>query len=134
MVWLNLRETAEVLAYLSAAYPKYELFEETVAVWADQLERTDFGVAKAAAKKLVATDQFFPSVARFREVLAVELRGLGPQSCGLCDNGFVLVEGGAELCRVCRPHQPPVASPAALPPGARDWREGLLQARKGLGV
>jgi hypothetical protein len=131
---MNLRETAEVLAYFSAAYPKYELFEETVAVWADQFDQTDFAVAKAAAKKLVATDQFFPSVARFREVLGVELRGLPAESCDLCDNGFVLVEGGARLCRVCRPHQPPVPAPPALQPGLKDWRSGLLQARKGLQV
>jgi hypothetical protein len=132
---VNLRETAEVLGYLSAAFPKYEMFEETVNVWSDQFSDTNFEAAQRAAKNVVASDQWFPSVARFREVLAVEVRFKTPDGCGGCENGiFLLPDGSAEFCKVCRPaqHVHSGGRRRELPVSASDWAEGLKAARERL--
>lgn len=102
---MNVRETAEVLGYLASAWPRYELTEETVKVWVDQFSHVDFEVAQRAAKALVASDEWFPSVARFRELVSVELRKTPPkQGCEKCDRGFtVLDDGSVTFCRFCRP-------------------------------
>lgn len=131
---MNVRETAEILGYLAAAWPKYELTEETVQVWVDQFASADFEKAQKAAKEVVANDEWFPSVARFRERLALQLR-LDPTElgCNVCENGFVVLDNGdVTFCSNCRSSAPVLG--AAPQFGGRDnWQEGLGQARKQLG-
>ena len=132
---MDARETAEVLGYLSAAYPRNELHEETVLVWIDQFDKTDFGLAVKTAKRIVATDEWFPTIARFREVLGHELRqAVGTASCDSCDNGFLLNgDGTVSFCPRCRPEAPTRhlrASAAGLK--SPDWRDWVDRTRKEL--
>ena len=132
---MNLRETAEVLGYLAAAFPKHEMFEETVTVWSDQFLNTDFEAAQRAAKNVVSSDQWFPSVARFREVLAAEVRFRVEDGCENCDQGISLLpDGSASFCRSCRPVPPKrdVGRGRELPIPASDWKQGLKEARERL--
>jgi len=132
---VNLRETAEILGYLSAAFPKNEMFEETVTVWSDQLVNVDFEVAQKTAKNVVAADQWFPTVARFLEVLAVETRFTHSVGCDKCDLGFsVLEDGSVQFCNFCRPARPVKVSSRRkeLAYNASDWKAGLQAVREKL--
>lgn len=134
---MNVRETAEILGYLAAAWPKYELAEETVAVWVDQFANVDFEVAQSAAKAVVASDEWFPSVARFRELVGVQMRQRPKAAgCGACDRGFVL--GKAEsvgVCPVCHPHRlAPAGSRPMRELGSGEWESGIQSARERLSL
>jgi|688.fasta_scaffold01756_40 hypothetical protein len=133
---MNSREVGEILGYLSAAWPKYELFPETVKVWIDQFSETDFEVAQKAARKVVAEDNWFPSVSRFIGICKTESRmSERPLGCDHCDNGFVISESGvASFCGFCRQaprsiHRPRVRE-LHSPQG--NWEECLEQTRKKL--
>jgi|688.fasta_scaffold26457_9 hypothetical protein len=132
---MDARETAEVLAYLSAAYPRTDLHEETVLVWIDQFGNADYELAVRVAKRIVASDEWFPTVARFREVLGIELRRSSvSRECGDCENGFiVMANGDVTFCRVCRPDAPQEAlGPSAAAMRSADWRRWVDQSRKEL--
>lgn len=132
---MNIRETAEILGYLAAAWPKYELAEETVRVWVDQFEDVSFEHAQRAAKQIVAKDEWFPSVARFRAALGVELR-LQPAElgCDRCERGFVLLENGeVTFCSDCRPSAYVPALSSGEP--ERDgWEQGIGLVRQNLAL
>ena len=61
-------DVVNVLRYMSAAWPRYELSEQTVAVYVMHMLRTGLGaeVLLLAAMNLIDTTEFFPSVAEFR--------------------------------------------------------------------
>lgn len=63
---MNRRDVAAVLGILTAAWPNQTLPEQTVAVWMDMLADLDPADAQQAARTLVKTEQWFPSIARFR--------------------------------------------------------------------
>lgn len=67
-------EAAQVLDLLTAAYPSQELADGTVALWLKALTQVDAADAKATASRIVASSEFFPSMAKFREQLAAERR------------------------------------------------------------
>lgn len=128
------REVAEILGYLAAAFPKHEMPEETVRVWCDQFASLDYGVAQRAAKRVVADDEWFPTIARFREVVATELKFRGDNTfCGDCDRGFIIKgRNEAAYCPTCRPQ-------AVFAPGERlelgrgdGWENGVEAARGAL--
>jgi hypothetical protein len=132
---MNLRETAEILGYLSAAYPKHEMFEETVTVWSDQFVHTDFEAAQRAAKRVVAADQWFPTVARFIEILAAETRFKEFDDCADCERGFVYLDNGSVArCVSCRPplENKKQGRRKELAYSPSDWKEGLREARERL--
>jgi len=132
---VNLRETAEILGYLSAAFPKHEMFEETVTVWSDQFADTDFEAAQRAAKTVVGSEQWFPTVAKFREILSSEVRFSSILGCEDCDRGFSLLpDGSVGFCNSCRPSKPTkvIGKRRELAYNASDWKEGLRVVRERL--
>lgn len=132
---MDARETAQVLGYLSAAYPRNELHEETVLVWIDQFENADPAMALRAAKRIVASDEWFPSISRFREVLGLEIRqSQVSEHCSDCDNGFVLdSRGDARFCRRCRSDAArDLVGPTARSLRGADWGEWVAKTRKEL--
>ena len=60
-------EVAALLAVCAAAYPHVNVTRETAAVYAEMLADLDYADALAAVKRLIATSQFFPTVAAIRE-------------------------------------------------------------------
>lgn len=65
---MNQPEAARVIAFLAAAWPNQDLPEATIALWADTLDDIPVEYAVAVAKQIVKTDEWFPSIARFRQV------------------------------------------------------------------
>lgn len=65
---MNHDETTRVVAFLAAAFPNQALPEATVTLWADTLDDIPVEHAVAVAKQIVKTDEWFPSIARFRQV------------------------------------------------------------------
>lgn len=63
-------DVVKVLRYMSAAWPRYEMSEQTVAVYVIHLLRTGLAanVLLLAAMSLIDTSEFFPSVAEWRAV------------------------------------------------------------------
>lgn len=68
-------DVVKVLRYMSAAWPRYEMSEQTVAVYVMHMLRTGLAadVLLLAAMSLVDTLNFFPSVAEWQEeALSIE--------------------------------------------------------------
>lgn len=65
---MTLGEAAAVLRYLTSSYPTQALSPESATVWRDQVLVVDVDDAQEAARAAVAGDQWFPTVARFREL------------------------------------------------------------------
>jgi hypothetical protein len=63
-------EVSEILAYASSGYPHINLSKETVSVYVDLLGDLDYGTAKRAVRRLVATSDYFPSPASIRREVA----------------------------------------------------------------
>jgi hypothetical protein len=130
---MEAREAAEILGYLSSAFPKNDLIEQTASVWIDQLCEVDFVVAKTAAKKLVAQQEWFPTVAQFLNFCRVETRWNGPAiGCENCDKGLVVGEDGtASFCKSCRPSAwlPPREPIRELNASQQNWRGYIEKAR-----
>lgn len=101
---MNSHQVGEILAYFSAAWPKYDVYEETVNIWIDQLQRTDFETAQLAARQVVEKEDWFPSVSRFKR----------------------------EIREVARRRQLADWNVKALEAPVGDWQEGLAMARDSL--
>lgn len=65
-------EVLAVLRVLSAAWPAHPLTDDTIELWVRTLATDDAAAAMAAAERLVATEQWFPSLARLREAMRGE--------------------------------------------------------------
>lgn len=66
-------EALKLLATLKAAYPRQELGEETLEVYARDLADLDHEVAVAAVERMRKSSRFFPTIAELRES-AAEIR------------------------------------------------------------
>ena len=134
---MDSRQAGEILAYLSAAWPRYELHEETIRVWVDQLRSVDFGAAQQAARRIVAEDDWFPAVSRLKSLCRPSSSvGLAFSGCDACDRGFrENGDGEVVVCRNCRQNVYPQSEYRnnQLPAVAFDWREGMSETRKKLG-
>ena len=73
-------EVSEILAYASSGYPHINLSKETVSVYVDLLGDLDYGTAKRAVRRLVATSDYFPSPASIRREVASLSGMLAPTS------------------------------------------------------
>lgn len=62
-------QTVGVLAYLAAAFPNVTLDERTPDVWIDAVTDLDPVLGVEAAKSIAVSDAWFPTIARFREVV-----------------------------------------------------------------
>lgn len=71
-------QVSEILAYASAAHPYVTLSKETVAVYVDQLSDLDHDAATRAVRRLVATQDRFPSPAGIRREVARLNSALAP--------------------------------------------------------
>lgn len=96
-----------MLAVLCAAWPKYELPDETAALWASQLTRVLVVDALEAAAQIARTDEWFPSLARFVETVQICARRRAADAAHAgrqlqSDNSPVVnnVEGAAWVRRV----------------------------------
>lgn len=63
----NLEEVAKCMSVMSLAYPRYEMQEATVKVYAGLLQDIPFDALEAGAKQIMAESTFFPSVAEWRQ-------------------------------------------------------------------
>lgn len=70
-------DVVKVLRYMSAAWPRHEMSEQTVAVYVMHMLRTGLAadVLLLAAMNLVDTLNFFPSVAEWKEEALTIERG-----------------------------------------------------------
>lgn len=62
-------EAATILGYFAAAYPNATVTEETAYVWGDMLREIDPLDGLEAARRLMKSSKFFPSVAEFLEAV-----------------------------------------------------------------
>jgi hypothetical protein len=123
-------DAVRVLDLLLAAYPNVELEEPTMALWVGALSHLDADDANAAVRQVIAESDFFPSIAKFREVLAGVTRPHRDESperwrgitdCPSCSGtGFVQDADGRDwLCR-CGTRGSELRLDRALPPGTPD--------------
>jgi hypothetical protein len=62
---VNQRNATAVLGVLSAAWPNQDVSEQTATVWMEMLDAVEVEDAMTAARKLVRTSHWFPSIAQF---------------------------------------------------------------------
>lgn len=67
---MNATEWAHIAARLAAAYPRLDLPAETIAVYLDELRTCDAVDVATAARNLIRTSKFLPSVAEILEEVA----------------------------------------------------------------
>lgn len=73
-------EVTSLLAYMSAAWPASEITENTARVWAKHLSAVPAEDALGAADVLIRDSEFFPSVAKFMEVVRPIMRRRSQQA------------------------------------------------------
>ncbi len=59
-------ECAKILSLLTAAYPRFEVSDGTIAVYTECLADSEFGETRLRALQLIRTSKFFPTVAELR--------------------------------------------------------------------
>lgn len=64
-------EAAQVFGLLRAAWPDKQLPDKTIDLWLELATDLHVDDAKRAAEQIVREDQWFPSIARFRQVCEV---------------------------------------------------------------
>jgi hypothetical protein len=64
----DLKEVAQVMAFLAALYPRYQLTEPTIKAYASILADIPADALTAAAEKLGAESTFFPAAAELRQM------------------------------------------------------------------
>lgn len=78
-------ETAQMLALISAAYPRFEMreSEKTLSVWHEMLKDMPGDVVSVAVKRMISTQKFPPSIADIREAVAASVQqAKGTESAG----------------------------------------------------
>lgn len=75
---MNKQETAQVLAYMSAAFPHVRVSKETAIVYHDLLQDLTFDQTMATVRDLLATAEFFPPPAAIRRAYAADTGLLAP--------------------------------------------------------
>jgi len=62
----TLEQVSKIMAVMALSYPRYELNKGTIKVYADLLNTVPQDVLEAAAKEIMVSSTFFPSVAEWR--------------------------------------------------------------------
>ena len=75
---MNQAQALALLATLKAAYPRQEIGEDTLAIYALDLADLEFEQAKAAVEHCRRTCRFFPTIAEIREAAAEAALGGAP--------------------------------------------------------
>lgn len=76
---MNAQDTAAILALFGAAYPNANVSEPTALVWAENLIGVDPDVGLEAARTLIRTTKWFPSVSEFIEHVGAAKRAHEPE-------------------------------------------------------
>jgi len=129
---MNPSDARRVLSDLTTAWPRAELPDETLMRWHQMLSHLPYDLASAAATAVIHNDEFFPSIARFREAFAScskdERHEWVPcQTCPVCRGTATLTDdqGRDWLCRcaayerLSRVHNAVTAPPPELLAAAR---------------
>lgn len=67
-------EAIGVLRVMTAAWPNANLGDDTVELWIEYLDTVGHAEARTAASELVLSEQWMPTVARFRETIIAHRR------------------------------------------------------------
>lgn len=67
MGFMTKAEVVKLLTITSAIYPKFEVSEIKIELWADLIGDIPFPIAQAALKKVMLTSEFPPTVAQIRK-------------------------------------------------------------------
>jgi hypothetical protein len=62
-------ESWQLVMYLTAAYPRPEVSQETFAIYVENLLPLEVGAARAAVQELVQTEKFLPPIAAVHEAV-----------------------------------------------------------------
>lgn len=62
----TLEEVSKIMAVMALSYPRYELNKGTIKVYADLLKTIPQDILEAAAKEVMVSNTFFPSLAELR--------------------------------------------------------------------
>ncbi len=123
-------ETARLLAFVTALYPKIELGPATVPAWHEMLGDMPFELAMTATKR-VLSQQTFPSLPAIGEIRAAAVDLTAPK---LRDPGEAWREVMQEIRRVGSYGKPEFSTPeVALAVATIGWRE-LCLSDEGDGV
>jgi hypothetical protein len=77
---MKTKEAAKIVATLAAAFPNARVTEETSEVYEKLLADLDYDATQKACARLIATSEWFPTIAKIRE--AVTLLTSGPVRTG----------------------------------------------------
>jgi hypothetical protein len=102
----------DALNDLRAAFPRDQIREETVRVYARELADLDPGDVEAAVRALIRTSQFFPRVSEIREAAAALRLALPSEADALRQ-----VEARTEWARLPEQHR---GDPPAIHPVVKD--------------
>lgn len=108
------QDAARVMSALHGAFPYANIDDDTIRVWSNVLDNTDFNLAMAAVDRWVAVEKFWPTIAELNGVMSEvrrEWRGdtdrpiVNPLRGALrCDSSGWLDRGdGMEPCPACNP-------------------------------
>jgi hypothetical protein len=64
-------QAGELLALLSADYPRTTIDDATIGLWLDELGRLDHKIGTTAVQSLVASQKFWPSIAHLHEQVEI---------------------------------------------------------------
>lgn len=67
---MNRQEALQIVGTLSAAHPAWKASEATVALWVDLLADLPYEPTRAAVRRIVATSDDWPSLAKVRRAVA----------------------------------------------------------------
>lgn len=82
------QEALRIVGMFAAAHPAWKATEATVELWCDLLADLPAAEASKAAKRLVASSDDWPSIARVRRAVAAEL-GLLPPTLDVAVRQFI---------------------------------------------
>lgn len=123
-------ETAKLLAFITALYPRIELAPASVAAWHEMLGDMPFDVAMTATKRVLA-QQTFPSLPAIGEIRAAAADLTAPK---LRDPGEAWREVMTEIRRIGAYGEPHFSTPQiAMTVETIGWRE-LCLSEEGDGV
>lgn len=96
-------QVSALFGYFGAAWPNAKVDERTPQVWIEQLEPIDADDGREAAKRLVRSCQWFPSVAEFLDVAAEVKAGREPVMQALPARSFsVDRDTNRRMLQACR--------------------------------
>lgn len=72
---MTLDETAQCMAMLAIAYPRFDVSQDAIKLWATMLGDIEFATAQAGVQRHIATSQWPPTIAELRAECAASTAG-----------------------------------------------------------